>query len=593
MISYGDMLDALRSKGYRVREEGREARAQCPAHDGKNLNLAVGRTDRGAALVYCHSRQCDWKDVFSALDLKGGSAPSGTGRLMLREHAYHGRDGRVLYRKKKFLVRKDDGFTYEWITEYPDGTKVPREERPLYRVRELAGEKDLIVITEGEKDADTLAKDGVTATTGGSAGTWEDRWTDDVMHAARIRIVADNDEAGLKGAASIYQKLSHHPDVRVLVPLPGYNDVTDMYKADLSFDDLIAADVAEISDEPSEVGGLATVDWEPFWTEPLDVPEWLVHPLVLVARTTNFHAAAGEGKSELVLYLMVLAALRGVRVLWLDREMTKGDLRERLEEMGFGPGTDLSNLDYVFYPDLPPLDTPEGGDALAWAMQERHHDVAVLDSLSKFIEGDEIDNQTHTNMFIHTTQKLRVAGRALLAIDHMGKDQEKGARGGSAKKDNVDLHLALERTAMGARIFVKKKRHSWIAERYDIHRGANPLRYEVVGAAELPAGVHALVKTLDDLDVPLDAGRPAVQSILREHDKPVGRNADLSAAIKYRQERTDGFVPQPKGEDDCAFNCGRQATRTVEVPNDRARKTGVKKQRVCDECQTQARGRAA
>ena len=45
--------------------------------------------------------------------------------------------------------------------------------------------------------------------------------------------------------------------------------------------------------------------------------------------------------------------------------MTPDDLDERLREMGYGPGSDLSNLHYATLPSLPPLDTPEGGKAVA------------------------------------------------------------------------------------------------------------------------------------------------------------------------------------------------------------------------------------
>jgi hypothetical protein len=266
--------------------------------------------------------------------------------------------------------------------------------------------------------------------------------------------------------------------------------------------------------------------------------------------------------------------------------MTEGDLRDRLEEMSYGPGTDLANLVYAFYPDMPPLDTTEGGKALLREAQINNADLVVLDSLSKFVEGDEVDNKTHTAFYNLTGQLLRAAGISMLLIDHMGKDPTAGARGASAKKDNVDLHLELDKTSMGSRLYVRKKRHSWIADQYDFYRSPAPsLGYELVGGTNLDAGVHLLVKRMDELDIDLSLGRDGVRAILSEHDVQA-RNDTLQEAINYRKER-GGPVRTKVSSKECTF-CGAPATKTITVSSERT-KSGVKKQKVCDECEPQQR----
>lgn len=221
------------------------------------------------------------------------------------------------------------------------------------------------------------------------------------------------------------------------------------------------------------------MDWSKFWHQDFETPDWLVKPLVVKGEITSVYAAAGEGKSEFVLYCMVQAALKGTRVLWLDREMSGGMLRERLESFGLDEGTDLTNLTYVLYPDLAPLDTEEGGLALMERMVDQ--DLVVLDSLSKFLTAEEDSNNTQTLVHNNTYSLLRANGKAMLTIDHAGKNVALGARGASAKKDNVDLFLRLKRSYKGTLLDVEKKRHLWIADHYGYAREEDPLRYLSIG----------------------------------------------------------------------------------------------------------------
>lgn len=222
-----------------------------------------------------------------------------------------------------------------------------------------------------------------------------------------------------------------------------------------------------------------SVKWGDFWHKDYETPTWLVQPIVVKGEITSIYAPAGWGKSEFVLYMMVKAAMQGVKVLSLDREMNAGMLRERLASFGYDNTADLTNFNYVLYPDIPPLDTEEGGYVLAEEM--KNYDVCVIDSRSKFIQGDENENQTATNMHNFTMIPFRQTGKAMVVIDHAGKNVALGARGGSAIKDNVDLSLLLKRSALGTTLEVSKKRHSWIADFYGFHRFEDPIRYDFVG----------------------------------------------------------------------------------------------------------------
>lgn len=226
---------------------------------------------------------------------------------------------------------------------------------------------------------------------------------------------------------------------------------------------------------------VAPLNWKETFEKPYERVNWLpaLEGLAIKGRITNLYGPAGVGKSELMLQRSAEAAQYGVRVLWLDREMTEEDAKERLEDMGY-KHEELDNLIYFLYPPLPYLDTEQGGeDLVAMALLYRA-DVVVLDSLSKFVKGDEQDSGTATNFYIFSMLALKEAGIASVTIDHAGKDISRGARGTSAKKDNTDLYMEITRiTGVGTRLTTGKQRHSWVKPSYTYRRFTDPIRYSI------------------------------------------------------------------------------------------------------------------
>src|SRR6185369_5973575 len=130
---------------------------------------------------------------------------------------------------------------------------------------------------------------------------------------------------------------------------------------------------------------------------------------------------------------------RARRVLYVDFENDpKGDLRPRLEDMGFGPD-DLDNLAYLSFPPLGPLDTAVGAAELVAIVEAQGAEVVVIDTVSRAIRGEENENDTWLNFYRHTGKALKARGVAMLRLDHTGKDETKGQRGGSAKSGDVDM----------------------------------------------------------------------------------------------------------------------------------------------------------
>jgi RecA-family ATPase len=105
--------------------------------------------------------------------------------------------------------------------------------------------------------------------------------------------------------------------------------------------------------------------------------------------------------------------------------------------MGYGPD-DLDNLCYLSFPTLAHLDTEAGSLELLAAAEVYDCEVVVIDTVSRSVGGDENENDTWLNFYRHTGMKLKKAQKALIRLDHTGKDETKGQRGGSAKVGDVD-----------------------------------------------------------------------------------------------------------------------------------------------------------
>jgi hypothetical protein len=61
------------------------------------------------------------------------------------------------------------------------------------------------------------------------------------------------------------------------------------------------------------------------------------------------------------------------------------------------------------------------------------------------VAGDENENDTWLNFYRHTGLRLKQAEVAMIRLDHSGKDESKGQRGGSAKSGDVDAVWRMSR----------------------------------------------------------------------------------------------------------------------------------------------------
>jgi len=279
------------------------------------------------------------------------------------------------------------------------------------------------------------------------------------------------------------------------------------------------------------------IDWPELWAGE-DHQEWLYDNVFALGRGHAVYAQHKQGKSLFVLWICVqLATTRSdVDVIYLDYEMTRDDLRERLDDMGYGPDTDLTRLHYALLPSLPPLDTGEGAGALLDLVDAVHNPdlqtFVVIDTTGRAVQGEENSNDTIREFYRWTGTPLKRRQITWARLDHAGKDPTRGQRGGSAKGDDVDVIWKLtQQDEGGVRLHRDASRMSWVPETVTFGMTHDPLRFEA-GVELWPAGTLELAKALDALEVPVDISRRQARELMREHGLH-GENLVLGKALKY------------------------------------------------------------
>lgn len=283
------------------------------------------------------------------------------------------------------------------------------------------------------------------------------------------------------------------------------------------------------------------VDWDDLWDKDSAADDWLYPDVFARGRGHAIYASHKAGKSLFTLHAAARMATGAapVAVLYLDYEMTEDDLRERLEDMGYGPGADFSRFHYALLPTLPPLDTAHGGEALDQLVEQvqdlhpAHELFVVIDTTSRAVHGDENDADTFQDFYRFTGIRLKRRAVTFTRLDHAGKDPGRGQRGSSAKGDDVDLVWKLEPTDNGVRLKRELTRISWAKESVSFAMTEEPLHYQ--RAVTWVAGTRDCADDLDALGVPVDASANDALRALREAKKGRRREVVLDA-IRYRKD---------------------------------------------------------
>jgi hypothetical protein len=248
MIPIEDLLQRLQ----KTRKGKSGWTARCPAHDDKNPSLSVSQGDDGRILLHCYAG-CATEAVLKELGLsmrelmpegRSASRPAeqkpkrsygseaeaetavlrscGAGSTIAARWEYFDKHGALAIRVLR--VETPRGKSYRPIHQLAGGRWAlgdPHGPLPLYRLNELQAE-GVVLVAEGEKCADELARLGICATTSshGSSSAKKTDWTP--LAGRAVVILPDNDKPGrgyAEDVAKLLSALTPPASVRIL-PLP-------------------------------------------------------------------------------------------------------------------------------------------------------------------------------------------------------------------------------------------------------------------------------------------------------------------------------------------------------------------------------------
>lgn len=258
---YGTHVDNLKSNG-------RQAYGRCPFHDDRraslSINLFTGQFNcHGCGLTGNHitfSRRLGLpyptEGALSPAPARRSPAPQSQAPLerageaegpkapfksrVIAEYVYTDEEGRPL---TKVLRTDPKGFMQMrwtgsgWAPGLQDARRVP------YRLDKVVRATDAVYVVEGEKDVETLEKQGLTAsTTAMGAGGWREEYAAP-FRDKYVVILPDNDEPGRKYAETAARDIVRARGHVKLVHLPGlpeHADVTDYFERGGTKADLLA-----------------------------------------------------------------------------------------------------------------------------------------------------------------------------------------------------------------------------------------------------------------------------------------------------------------------------------------------------------------
>ncbi|MFF5972253.1 AAA family ATPase [Streptomyces sp. NPDC012769] len=250
-----------------------------------------------------------------------------------------------------------------------------------------------------------------------------------------------------------------------------------------------------------------------------------------------------------------------VRILYLDAENGQEQVQERFLSFGAGP-RNMGELRYASFPPVRPLDTPGGGADLIALVKATAAELVVIDTVSRFISGPENDADTWLSLYRHTLLPLKRDRISSVRLDHRGKDSERGARGSSAKTQDVD-HV-WELSAHGGGALTLKRTHTRTGIGPDVfnlvrqarrdgdnwaHGGTRHIvmEWDTPEAVLVPGSDEEIIARLDRAGVPLDAGNRVVKAALADLQIKAGSDK-VSRIVKARQKRAADVPPRRSPE---------------------------------------------
>ena len=365
----------------------------------------------------------------------------------------------VRYDPKSFRQRRPDGKGgHVWNIQ-----GVPAILYNLPAVHSAIEAGGLVVVVEGEKDADRLNALGFVATcNAGGAGKWKSEHSDQLA-GARVAVLPDNDAPGLAHAeavaASLYGKASELKVLSLDVS-ERKADVSDWLDAGGTADRLRATIEAAPAWRPTFKPLLPTI-W--FGQEDCAAPmRWLVRGMLTDGGLSVLYGPPKSGKTFAALDLALHVAhgrdwyglrVRRASVVYISGEGAQG-VRQRMKAWRQERGGEAGAPFAMVPQSINLFDDDEGADRLVSYLKgigEQNSQpvgLVVLDTLSRMIGSGDEDRAQSINLIVQRVERIqRETGAHVMIVHHSGKDKDRGMRGSNALLGAVDTAVEVSKDA--------------------------------------------------------------------------------------------------------------------------------------------------
>lgn len=240
IIARNPILTFLQSYGLEFKKKGGEHYAVCPFHGDKSPSFRVNETKQtwfcdpcgigGSVIDFVVKRHgLDVKGALQRLsgelEARGARGAGPVKESLVCSYPYTDANGKLLFEVCRFVPK-----TFRQRHKGPDGAWVYNMQgvtRVLYRLPEITAAADVIVC-EGEKDCDSLAKLGFPATCNSmGAGKWLESYSD-TLKGKTVFVIPDNDAPGRAHADAVIASISGKAKRIFEITVPGpTKDITD------------------------------------------------------------------------------------------------------------------------------------------------------------------------------------------------------------------------------------------------------------------------------------------------------------------------------------------------------------------------------
>lgn len=202
--------------------------ACCPAHQDQNPSLSLRDSGDGRVLVRCHAGCAQGEVIVAlkALTLWPEQEKRTERRRVVERYGYTDEHGALLYE----VLRTDPkGFFQGYSNETGGWVNRKHPRQVLYRLPAVLNAA-IVLLCEGEKDADRLRDHGFVGTTnaGGAKAPWLPQYTQ-ALRGREVVLIPDNDPPGRQRVVMIARALLGHAARIIVLELSDGKDVSDWF----------------------------------------------------------------------------------------------------------------------------------------------------------------------------------------------------------------------------------------------------------------------------------------------------------------------------------------------------------------------------